>query len=375
MAHEIRFSKFAGILVAAVGFGFVACESPKNGEIGTTSSSSSSSSSSGGGGSAGAGGNASGGSGGGAAVPPVPPPELVHYVTGNDADAEVTPVGPGLILMGGGTDVDEAFVWWKPLLAGGDVVILRSSGADGYNDYLYSQIGGFDSVETLLVTSKDLANDAYVQWRVSHAEGVFLAGGDQSNYVTFWRDTALSAAITEVYQRGGVIGGTSAGCAVLGQFLFPAYAGSVTSDEALLDPYNQYMTLEKDFFSFSPLAGFITDTHFVTRDRMGRLVGFLGRILTDGWAPAAFGLGIDEHTAVVIGAAGNGEILGSGKVYLVRASEKPAVCSKGMPLEYSGLTYERLGAGDMISFPSGTTNVMAEPISASGGVTSPMNPY
>jgi hypothetical protein len=68
---------------------------------------------------------------------PLPPAGLVHYVTGSDANADVTPTGPGLILMGGGTDVDAAFQWWKPRISGGDVVVLRASGADGYNDYLY----------------------------------------------------------------------------------------------------------------------------------------------------------------------------------------------------------------------------------------------
>jgi cyanophycinase len=302
-------------------------------------------------------------------------PGLVHYVTGNDDDADVTPSGPGLVLMGGGTDVDAAFLWWKPLLAGGDVVVLRTSGEDGYNDYLYSAIGGVDSVETLLVTSKELANSDYVAFRVAHAEGVFMAGGDQADYVTFWRGTALASAVAEVFGRGGVVGGTSAGCAVIGQFSFPAYEGTVYSDEALLDPYNPFMTLEKDFFAFAPLTGYITDTHFVTRDRMGRLVGFLGRILADGWAAEAKGIGVDERTAIVVDASGKAEVMGEGKAYLVQASEKPAVCQAGIPLEFAGLSYHRLSAGDTIALPSGATSVPAEALSASGGVLTPQNPY
>ena len=80
-------------------------------------------------------------------------------MTGEDSDAEVTPLGPGLILMGGGGEPDEAFEWWRNLLAAGDVVVLRASGSDGYNDYLFEEIGGVDSVETLLVDSVELAND------------------------------------------------------------------------------------------------------------------------------------------------------------------------------------------------------------------------
>ena len=74
-------------------------------------------------------------------VEPTPPAGLRHWVTGEDADAEVTPLGPGLILMGGGGEPDEAFEWWRNLLAAGDVVVLRASGSDGYNDYLFAEIG------------------------------------------------------------------------------------------------------------------------------------------------------------------------------------------------------------------------------------------
>jgi len=345
---------------------------------GISSGSSSSSGGASGSGSGGASSSGSGGAsgsasaGGGAVLPPL---GLVHYVTGNDADAEVSPAGPGLILMGGGTDVDAAFQWWKPLLSGGDVVVLRTSGADGYNDYLYTTIGGCDSVETLLVTSKQLANDAYVASRVAQAEAVFMAGGDQADYANFWRGTALAESIASVWKRGGVVGGTSAGCAVLGEFFFGAYQGTVYSDEALQDPYNMYMTLDRDFLAFPQLKGFITDTHFVPRDRMGRLVGFLGRILTDGWAPSAKGIGVDEETALVVDARGKGEVLGVGKAYLIEANTPPALCSPGKMLEYPGLLLHRLSPGQTLQFPSGATAVPAEPLSASGGVLSLANPY
>jgi cyanophycinase len=227
----------------------------------------------------------------------------------------------------------------------------------------------------LLVTSKELANDPYVNDRVAHAEAIFMAGGDQANYANFWRGTALVDSINTVWTRGGVVGGTSAGCAVLGEFFFGAYQGSVFSNEALSDPYNMYMTMDRDFLSFPLMKGFITDTHFVPRDRMGRLVGFLGRIITDGWAPSVKGIGVDEATAIVIDAGGKGEVLGAGRVYLVEANQAPTVCVAGKPLEYPGLSLHRIGSGDTLQFPSGVTNAVAEPLSASGGNLSIANPY
>ena len=95
---------------------------------------------------------------------------------------------------------------------------------------------------------------------------------------------------------------------------------------------------------------------------------------TAGTVPVS-GLGVDERTAVVVDASGKGEVMGEGKVYLVKANQKPAVCEAGKPMEFSGLTYHRLSAGDTLAFPSGATSVPAEPISASGGVTIPANPY
>jgi cyanophycinase len=366
-----RSTVFVGVLGLAV---FAGCS---GGELAPTSSGAASSSATAGAGGEGGGATATAsasGTGGGE-VAPVKPAGLTTWTTGNAVDAVVAPAGPALILMGGGTDVDAAFTWWKPYVNGGDLVVLRASGADGYNDYLYSQIGGVDSVETLLVTSAELANSAYVGFAIAHAEGIFLAGGDQAAYLAAWKGTGVEAALKAAFTRGAAIGGTSAGCDVLGPFIFGALHGSVLSDEALNDPYNQYMTMDRDFLAFPPLAGFLLDTHFAQRDRMGRLVGFLGRVITDGWAPSAHGLGIDEATALVVDPKGQGTVLGSGAVYLLDATAAPAVCAAGKPLEYAGLALHKLGAGATVALPSGVTAAPATTLSASGGALVPANPY
>lgn len=310
-----------------------------------------------------------------AGVPPTPPKKLNRWVVGAEADAPVSPGGPGLILMGGGTDVDAAFQWWKPMIAGGDVVILRTSGSDGYNDYLYTTIGGCDSVETLMVTSIAFANDPYVAWAVSHAEGIFLAGGDQATYLANWKGTALQTALQQAWNRGAVIGGTSAGLAVLGAWSFAAYQGSVLSSEALADPYNPLVSLERDFLAYPPLARVITDSHFFQRDRLGRLVTFVARIEQDGWGDPVLGMGIDESTALVVGPDSVGSVLGTGKVYLVDSHGKPSQCVAGQPLVYSDLTLRKLSAGDTIQLPAGTTTVAGATLSAQGGALTPANPY
>lgn len=306
----------------------------------------------------------------------LPQPDwLVVYTTGNPDDAAVDPLGPGLLLMGGGVDVDAAFAWQSTLLAGGDVVVLRSSGEDGYNDYLFTDIGGIDSVQTILADSSAAASDPWVAWTVAHAEAVFMAGGDQADYYELWKGTPVAAAIMTVHERGGVVGGTSAGLAVMGEWLFSAIEGTVYPEEVLADPYNRYMTFGDEFLAFPLLAGVITDSHFAQRDRMGRLLGFTARVIADAWTEQAIGLGIDEQTAMVIGPDGVGEVLGEGGVFILRADMPAAQCSPGLALEYGPLEYAKLVAGDTASWPGGVTEVPSQLVSAGGGVTDPADPY
>lgn len=304
--------------------------------------------------------------------PPVKPAELVAYLTGDPADAAVQPSGPGLIVMGGSTDVDAAFTWQLQYMGGGDLVVLRTSGADGYNDYLFADIGGVDSVETLMVTSQALANDPYVAWTIAHAEAVFMAGGDQATYLKAWKDTPVEAAIQEVWARGGVVGGTSAGAAVLGELVYAAYNDSVIEDEALLDPYNEYMTFDRDFLAFAPLQGVITDTHFTARRRLCRLIGFVARMVADGWADPVLGVGVDEQTALVIGPDGVGTVLGTGGVHLLHSAGAPQQCAPGETLEYAGLELYTLLPGDSVALPAGVpAGASAINLSASMGALDP----
>lgn len=305
-------------------------------------------------------------------LPPVKPRGLVNYVTGDPADAEARTSGPGLIVMGGGTDVDEAFNWQLQFIGGGDVVVLRTSGADGYNDYLYAEIGGVDSVETMMVTSQELANDPYVAWTIAHAEAVFMAGGDQATYLNAWKDTAVEDALMTVWGRGGVIGGTSAGAAVLGEFIYAAYNDSVIEDEALLDPYNQYMTMEREFLALPPLLGVITDTHFTARRRLCRLIGFVARVVADGWGDPVLGMGVDEETALVVGPDAVGTVLGIGQVWLLHSAGPPQQCEEGLTLEYMDLDLYLVNPGDSVQLPAGVPDgASPTALSASMGALEP----
>ncbi len=266
---------------------------------------------------------------------PPKPPAFTSWVVGDTANVVTQPLG-GVVLAGGGTDVDEAMRWLLQRANGGDVLIIRASGSNGYNDYLFRELGvQVNSVETLLLNNRTLSDNADVLRKVRGAEAIFFAGGDQANYVNFYRDTPLAAALNERVKAGAVLGGTSAGCAILGQVYFSALSGSVTADEALANPYNPAITLGMDNFLQQPLlANTVTDQHYTNRNREGRHLAFLARLATErGKQPR--GIGVDERTAVCVSPNGQATVFGSGSAYFLLASAtKPEVCQPGKPLTW-----------------------------------------
>jgi cyanophycinase len=270
--------------------------------------------------------------------------------------------------MGGSTDVDAAFQWMIGRSGGGDFVVIRASGTDAYNPYIY-EFGGIDSVATIITKNRAAASDPFVLDKILNAEALFIAGGDQNDYVTLWKGTPLEDAIHSLAARKVPIGGTSAGLAVMGEFLFSAANGTIYSDTALANPYNNKVALDRDFLLLPKMSGIITDSHFVARDRMGRLVTFLARIVNDGWAPMARGIGIDEQTAVAVDEKGRATILGFGTVYFLQTPGMPEGCEPKTPLTYRNLTVYKVMPGDTFNFSTWSGNGgIAYTISAENGV-------
>ncbi len=260
------------------------------------------------------------------------------WFTGNPADARPERTAGGLLLMGGGGDVDEAFQWFVRQAGGGDIVVLRASGADGYNDYIFSRIGGVDSVETILFHHRNASTDARVLASIRAAEGIWLAGGDQSRYVAYWKGTPVAAALDAHVRAGKPLGGTSAGLAVLGEFAFSATEqGSLTSPIALADPFDRRITLERDFLHFDLMRGVITDSHFMPRARLGRSLVFLARLMPDRTGNRLLGLGLDEKTALAVAADGTARVFtptAEGRAWLMLPTKPAETLAPGRPLTF-----------------------------------------
>jgi cyanophycinase len=272
-----------------------------------------------------------------------------YYVTGNPENV-VTRTGGGLLLMGGSTDVDAGFQWMIRKSGGGDFVVLRATGTDAYDPWIFNDLRGVDSAATIIIQNRAAASDPFVLDKIRNAEALFIAGGDQAHYVEDWKDTPVEDEINQLAARGVPVGGTSAGLAVLGQFVFSAVNGTVDSRTALDNPYNSKVALDRDFLSLPYMSGVITDSHFSARDRMGRLVTFLARIVKDGWAAQAVGVGIDERTALTMEPNGVATVVGEGSVYFLKTPGIPQVCQPKTELTYQGITVNRVSPGNTFDF-------------------------
>lgn len=281
------------------------------------------------------------------------------WKVGNTTDVVTTTTG-GMCLMGGGTDNDDAIRWMFNKAGGGDVVVLRSAGADGYNTYMYSELGvPVNSVETILIDTRAKASIAAIATKIRNAEALFIAGGDQATYVSYWKDTPVEDAINYLINTKKVpVGGTSAGCAILGQFYYSAANTSVTSAQALANPYNTGVTIGvNDFLTSSHLANTITDTHYDNPDRRGRHTTFLARMWKDlGAGLNAKGIGVFEKTAVCIDQNGLARVFAPTTAsfayfYQIESNSTPETVLSG-----TALTWNNAGKGvKIVKIPGNTS--------------------
>ncbi|GGY36646.1 cyanophycinase [Pseudoduganella albidiflava] len=368
---------------------------------------------------------------------PIP---LYSYFATGDVDAPVTAPSvlptPSFVLMGGGPDVDPAFRWLiqragiKPG-TGGRFVVIRATGTEAYNPYIYYSdenlttsttiaelwVGGaslgLSSVETLVIPSIKAANSPAVNAILARANVVFIAGGDQSHYIRFWKGTALEQTLKSLMAKNVPLGGTSAGLAVLGQFDYSALYKSATSELSMMDPYYKDITfdpaplsLQGGFIAPPALASLIFDSHFDSRDRMGRFITFISRIVAPkesasgtfgcagGVLPAsssgnatARGIGISVETALLVQGNGDGKPVTAKRVtnpstttesavYFVRPSVPPSVCEPKTPLTVSTVEVRKLDdPAGVFNLTDWTGVPLYKHLDVNSGVLSPADWY
>lgn len=293
-----------------------------------------------------------------------------YFRGGAPANVRVHPRA-GYALMGGGTDQDVAFQWLCARADGGDFLVLRATGTDAYNPYIQG-LCHLNSVATLIIATRQASYDPFVTKAITDAAAIFISGGDQSNYIRFWAGTPVESALRAAVRRGIPMGGTSAGLAVLGQYIYSAANDApdgpdLTSAVAFANPFAHQVVLAPDLLGIPILRGVITDTHFDTRHREGRLLVFMARILASGQARRIHGIGVDEKTAVLVDPNGRAQVVGQGAADFFAVSGKPQLCEPGHPLTFGPIREHVVRTGGTFDLKHWTGQIAAQTIRVSNG--------
>ncbi len=229
--------------------------------------------------------------------------DYTSYLTGDPTDLIVENHQSGLLLAGGATDDDNGMIWFLNRGGGGDVLVIRASGSDGYNDYLYEELGvNVNSVETIVFHNANAANDEYVLQQIAGAELLFIAGGDQHDYYQYWKDSPVEDAINALINDKQItVGGTSAGMAILANCYYTPPGSSADAEEALGNPFHPDVNIlgRNDFLDVPFMENVITDTHYDQRERAGRHLTFLARLSQEHNVQMR-GIAANEYNAVAV---------------------------------------------------------------------------
>lgn len=301
------------------------------------------------------------------------------YLEGDPTGSAPAPVSGGLLLMGGGDHNLDAMRWFIAKAGHGHIVILRAAQHGEASTEFYREIGGVLSAETFVTHSRAASRDAHLLEALRKADGIYIAGGDQARYVRRWRGTAIAAALDAHVRAGKPLAGTSAGLAMLGEYLYGAMDGqSLTSAQGLADPYGKGTTIETDFLHLALLKGVITDSHFTQRDRLGRLFAFIAKAQASRPADAALliGLGIDEGVALAVEPDGTSRVYPSVPGTGVSVVDGSGIGHAAMPgsLVAARVRVTVAGPASVVHLPSGSIEnpVALRDYSASGGTITPL---
>jgi cyanophycinase len=217
-----------------------------------------------------------------------------------------------LVIIGGAEDKENECKVLREFLrrAGGTkahiVVLTAATSMPREVGETYTRIFerlGVEDVRVIDTERREDANHPDAVEDAKQATGIFFTGGDQARIIELIKDTMLDMAIHQRFSEGAVVGGTSAGAAMMPDIM-------IVEGESETHP-------RADIVQMGPgmgfLPGIVVDQHFAQRGRLGRLISAL---VTQ---PAVLGIGIDEDTAVIV----NGdefEVVGSGAVTVVDES-------------------------------------------------------
>jgi cyanophycinase len=218
---------------------------------------------------------------------------VLHAVAGGAQQQAGPPVvGPergSLVIVGGAMQAPEIYKRFIDLAGGPDasiVMIPTAGGAEEYDAFFEGltawRNAGARNLTVLHSTDPKVADtDAFVE-PLKSAAGVFFFGGRQWRLVDAYGGTKTEAAIRSVLDRGGVIGGSSAGASIQGSFLV---RGDTENNTIMMGDHQR---------GFAYLRNVGIDQHVLRRNRQFDLITVVEA------HPELLGIGIDENTALVV---------------------------------------------------------------------------
>lgn len=249
--------------------------------------------------------------------------------------------GGGLFVIGGAEDRVGRKVVLRDFLrrAGGSgarialVATASSLGPEVFDDYdrVFRKLGAAPALrlrpETRAEADADEMADALDQ-----VDAVFMTGGNQLKLAGVTVGTVFGAALRRAYQRGVLVGGTSAGASAVSEHMVGLGSEGDTPRQGM----TQFSA------GLGLLPGVVVDQHFDQRSRYGRLLSLVAR------SPSLLGMGVDEDTAAVITGGRLLEVVGRGCVFLVdpaQAVSDAHLAEQGAPLLVSGAVVHSLPEG------------------------------
>jgi cyanophycinase len=202
---------------------------------------------------------------------------------------EVGPRDGSLVIVGGGLR-DQSILERFIDLAGGPeapIVVIPTAGTrDSYDEYWPGlkpfREAGAKRLTVLHTRDRDVANSDEFVALLSEARGVWFGGGRQWRLADSYLGTKVHEELWALLERGGVIGGSSAGATIQGSYLA---RGDTKTNTIMMGDHEEGLGFLKDV---------AIDQHLLRRNRQFDLIEIVEA------RPELLGIGIDENTAIIV---------------------------------------------------------------------------
>jgi cyanophycinase len=231
-----------------------------------------------------------------------------HAQTEMNQKAQVGPENGYLVIAGGGRQCDSILKRFIELAGGSDasIVVIPTAGGEGSYDENNTEAGtlrkmGAKNVTILHTTNRLTANTDSFVLPLMNATGVWFGGGRQWRLVDAYKDTKTEKMFRKVLERGGVIGGSSAGATIQGSYLA---RGDTKNNQIMMGDHEE---------GFGFIKNVAIDQHVLARNRHFDMFDILKN------RPDLLGIAIDENTAIIV-KGNNFEVMGNSYVIIYDSS-------------------------------------------------------